>query len=99
MPVLDRAFAAMYDPVMHPLEEGRLGRQRTSLLEGIAGHVLDLGAGTGVNLAHLPGNVERVTATEPEPAMAARLRTRAAAAPMQVEVIEAPGEALPVAIH
>ncbi len=97
MSVLDRAFAALYDPVMHPLEDGRLGRQRTALLAEATGHVLDLGSGTGANLAHLPSGVERVTATEPEPAMASRLRQRAATAAMTVEVIEAPGEALPVA--
>ncbi|MEX2549108.1 MAG: class I SAM-dependent methyltransferase [Nitriliruptoraceae bacterium] len=99
MSVLDRAFATLYDPVMHPLEEGRLGRQRAALLAGVSGHVLDLGAGTGASLPHMPRDVERVTAIEPEPAMAARLRARAAAAPMAVEVIEAPGEALPLADH
>ncbi len=97
MSVLDRAFAALYDPVMHPLEDGYLGRHRTALLAEASGHVLDLGSGTGANLAHLPSGVERVTATEPEPSMAARLRKRAATAPMAVEVIEAPGEALPMA--
>ncbi len=100
MSVLDRAFAAVYDPVMHPLEAGYLGERRTSLLAGATGHVLDLGAGTGANLFHLPTGVERVTAIEPEPAMARRLRRRVATTaigPMAVEVIEAPGEALPVA--
>ncbi len=103
MSVLDRAFAAVYDPVMHPLEAGYLGERRSALLAGVTGHVLDLGAGTGANLSHLPTGVERVTAIEPEPAMARRLRRRVtttattATGPMAIEVIEAPGEALPVA--
>lgn len=97
MSVLDRAFAALYDPVMHGAEEAYLGAHRTALLAEASGHLLDLGAGTGANLPHLPAAVERVTAIEPDPAMASRLRQRAATAPMAVEVIEAPAEALPVA--
>src|SRR6056297_3044707 len=73
MHLTQRLFASAYDPVMAPLEHGRVGAQRTALLAGAYGHVLDLGAGTGANLDHLPPTVERVTAVEPDPAMRAHL--------------------------
>src|SRR6056297_549291 len=64
MHLTQRLFACAYDPVMAPLEHGRVGAQRTALLAGAHGHVLDLGAGTGANLDHLPATVDRVTAVE-----------------------------------
>ncbi len=73
MHLTQRLFACAYDPVMAPLEHGRVGAQRTALLAGAHGHVLDLGAGTGANLDHLPATVDRVTAVEPDPAMRAHL--------------------------
>lgn len=73
MHLTQRLFACVYDPVMAPLEHGRVGAQRDALLAGAYGHVLDLGAGTGANLEHLPPSVEKVTAVEPDPAMRAHL--------------------------
>jgi SAM-dependent methyltransferase len=112
MHLTQRLFACAYDPVMAPLEHGRVGAQRTALLAGAYGHVLDLGAGTGANLEHLPPTVERVTAVEPDPAMRAHLhrhlaglaavreRDRVARGPVpgrpDVEVVDAVAEALPL---
>lgn len=50
----DRLFAAAYDPVLASPERAGLGRARTDLLAGARGRVLEIGAGTGANLAHLP---------------------------------------------
>ncbi len=81
-------------------ERHALGRRRAHLLDGLDGHVVDLGAGTGANLPHLGAAVSRVTALEPSPPMAARLRRRAARWQEQhdaeVTVIEAPAEAIPL---
>lgn len=90
-------LATAYDPVMRNLERGRLGAVRQELLAGAAGHVLDLGAGTGANLPHLGAGVDRVTAIEPDAGMARRLRRRAAEVDVEVEVIDATAEALPLA--
>lgn len=95
MSVLDRVFARVYDRVLVPVEERGLADARHDLLAPLDGTVVEVGAGTGLNLAHVPDDVERWVATEPEPAMADQLRRRAAADP-RVEVVEAPGRALPL---
>lgn len=74
MHLAQRLFASIYDPVMAPLEHGRVGEQRAALLADAHGHVLDLGAGTGANLEHLPATVTHVTAVEPDAAMRAHLQ-------------------------
>jgi ubiquinone/menaquinone biosynthesis C-methylase UbiE len=102
MHLTQRLFATVYDPVMAPLEHGRVGGQRAALLAGSHGHVLDVGAGTGANLEHLPAAVSRITAVEPDPAMRlhlerhlAGLAARRHAVP-DAEVIDAVAEALPL---
>jgi ubiquinone/menaquinone biosynthesis C-methylase UbiE len=47
-----RLSATLFDAAMAPLESGRLRRVRRSLLRGAAGSVLEIGAGTGVNLRY-----------------------------------------------
>jgi SAM-dependent methyltransferase len=101
--VLDRAFAALYDPVLGLAERAGLAEERGRLLGDLAGHVVEIGAGTGANLPYLGPEVERATLLEPVPEMAAKLRARldderatGALAVDRVEVLEAPAEALPV---
>lgn len=102
MSLYGHAFATCYDPVMRGLERRRLADRRERLLDGLTGHVVDVGAGTGANLAHLPPGVSRVTAVEPDAAMAARLRrgllgqTRHRAHGRHVEVVDAVAESLPL---
>jgi ubiquinone/menaquinone biosynthesis C-methylase UbiE len=96
--LLDRAFAATYDPVLRGAERAGLARLRDELLADLDGHVLELGAGTGANLDHLGPRIDQLTALEPSPAMAARLRSHAArTSDHDIEVLEAPAEALPIA--
>jgi protein-L-isoaspartate O-methyltransferase len=40
--------------------------RRAQLLEGLAGRVLEIGAGNGLNFCHYPAAVEEVVAVEPE---------------------------------
>lgn len=76
-----------------------MARLRASLLAEVshAPHavVLDLGAGTGPNLAHLPPTVERVLAVEPERHLRALLQAQAHGAGVPVEVVDAVAEDLP----
>jgi ubiquinone/menaquinone biosynthesis C-methylase UbiE len=93
--VLDRLFAAGYDRVLARSEERGLRDARAALVGRARGEVVELGAGTGLNLAHYDRTqVTRVVATEPDPHMAKQLRARADAS--FVEVVEAPAERLPV---
>jgi SAM-dependent methyltransferase len=69
--VLDRAFAAMYDRLR---EDAEAAARRTALLSEATGRVVELGAGTGLNLRHYGPEVTELVLTEPAPPMAARLR-------------------------
>lgn len=98
MALLDRVFAAAYDPVLARAERAGLAACRRELLGDLRGHVVELGAGTGANLTHLGPQVERVTLCEPVAEMRDRLqRTVAERGAAQVEVVAAPAEALPLA--
>lgn len=69
---------------------------RRELLAGVAGRVVDLGAGDGANFAHFPAGVTEVLAVEPEPYLRERARRNAARAPVPVRVIDALADRLPL---
>jgi SAM-dependent methyltransferase len=73
-----------------------LRRHRGRVLAGLSGRVLELGCGDGVNFEHYPPTVTRVVAIEPQAAARAHAETRAADAPVTVEVVAAHGESLPL---
>jgi ubiquinone/menaquinone biosynthesis C-methylase UbiE len=87
MSLRDRIFARLYDRVLAPLEEAGLQAWRAELLADLTGTVVEIGAGTGANLAHYPATVDRLVLTEPEPAMLAQLRARLDRAPAGVDVV------------
>lgn len=61
---------------------------RGRLLAGLSGRVLELGAGSGLNFAHYPAQVERVVAVEPEPRLRELALAAAREAPVPVEVVD-----------
>ncbi len=73
-----RAFARFYDRALKATEENGLGEMRAALLAEASGRVIEIGAGTGVNLGLYGSGVEDLTLVEPDPHMAARLRERLA---------------------
>ena len=75
-----------YDVVLAPIEALGLRAERTRVVAGARGRVLEIGAGTGLTLPQYPPTVTSVVACEPDPAMQARLAVRAAAAPFPVTV-------------
>jgi len=90
-----RAFAAGYDRVLMRAERAGLAGMRGELLAAATGRTIELGAGTGLNLAHYPKAVTELVLTEPFAPMAARLRSRVRSAGVDADVVEAPGERLP----
>lgn len=92
-----RFFSALYDRGMKGTEEAGLRDMRHELLAQARGRVLELGAGTGLNLQLYPEGIDSLTLTEPDPHMAKRLREKLAASgkTSEVTLIEAPAEGLP----
>jgi ubiquinone/menaquinone biosynthesis C-methylase UbiE len=72
----DRVFAAAYDPILASVERAGLGEARALLLAGARGRTLEIGAGTGANVRHMPSTVTELILTEPAPAMRERLERR-----------------------
>lgn len=91
-------FARGYDRVTARMEQHWLGVARSQLLAGLAGTVVELGAGTGRNLEHYPDALERLVLTEPTAAMRDQLRARLAGIdpPFEVEVVDATADRLPL---
>lgn len=77
----DRMFAALYDPVLAGVERAGLAEVRADLLRGASGRTLEIGAGTGANLPHLPSSVSTLVLVEPSEGMRARLTERVATLP------------------
>ena len=82
--------ALLYDPVLALGERRGMAARRRTLLGDLHGRVLEVGAGTGLNLRHYPPGLDLVL-TEPDAAMAARLRRRAGRLP----VVASGAESLP----
>lgn len=91
-------FARIYDKALQGTERAGLAEMRHSLLAQARGRVLEIGAGTGLNLPHYNDAVEELILAEPDPHMASRLRDRLQSEPVaagRVKVVEAPAEDLP----
>src|ERR687897_3594193 len=87
-------FAALYDPIGASMERKWMGDRRRRLLAGARGAVLEIGGGTGANLAHYR-DVDRVTIAEPDPFMRSRIGPKLEDARVPVEVSAAGAETLP----
>jgi SAM-dependent methyltransferase len=88
-------FALIYDRQMSKVEAAGLHARREGLLTGAKGRVIEIGAGTGVNLPIYGAEVESLTVTEPEPPMLRRLERRAHQQAPDALVLRAPAEDLP----
>src|SRR3954452_8109188 len=79
---------------MGDIEEKGNAEHRRENLAGVAGRVIELGAGTGLNFAHYGREVTELVAAEPEPYMRERAAAAAEDAPVPVTVVDWPAEAL-----
>lgn len=94
-----RFFANYYERTSRSRGEERFMKPLRQEVVGQAhGRVLEIGAGNGLNFAcYRPELVERVEATEPDSVMLEHARKRASAAPVLVNLVQAPVENLPFA--
>jgi SAM-dependent methyltransferase len=89
-------FAAVYDPFLSLGELTGLRRHRASVLAHARGRVVELGAGTGLNLRHYPDGIEELILVEPDAAMRRRLARRLRRAGRSAEIADAGAERLPL---
>jgi ubiquinone/menaquinone biosynthesis C-methylase UbiE len=95
MGIRSRLFALAYDRAMASTEKAGLADVRSTLLAQATGDVLEIGAGTGVNLPYYGTGVTSLTLTEPDPSMLRRLEHTAKAGDRPTTVLRAPAEDLP----
>jgi ubiquinone/menaquinone biosynthesis C-methylase UbiE len=95
MSIRGKFFAATYDRQIKRAEKAGLRALRHDLLAQASGRVLEVGGGTGANLAHYGPAVTSLTITEPEVPMLKRLERRVRTQETGVIVLRAPAEDLP----
>ena len=92
-----RVSARIYDPFVWVAELAGMRSRRKLLVAQARGRVLEIGAGTGLNLAHYSDDVSELVLLEPEPAMRRRLARRLRRVGREAELLDASAECLPFA--
>jgi ubiquinone/menaquinone biosynthesis C-methylase UbiE len=93
-PVHHPLFARCYARVGH-LMDAEIADHRRRSLAGLAGQVLEVGAGNGLNFPHYPATVAEVLAIEPEPYLRRQALAAAKAGAGPIRVVAGTAEALP----
>lgn len=88
-------FARVYTRISTRMEDAGVGVHRHDLLAGLAGSVLEVGAGNGLNFSHYPATVTSVLAVEPEQYLRALAAGHAQLAAVPVTVTDGTAEQLP----
>ena len=84
-------FARLYDRLSAKAEDAGQTEHRQEMLEGLAGRVLEVGAGNGLNFVHYPDTVTEVVAVEPEPFLRARAEEAANLTTVPIRVVSDDG--------
>src|SRR5262245_19936455 len=92
-----RIMALVYDPFLWLGEMVGMRRRRSTLLGDACGRVVEIGAGTGLNIAHYPDGIAELVLTEPEPGMRRRLSRRVERHGRVARIVDARAERLPLA--
>ncbi len=95
MSIYPKIFAAIYNPILAGGEVAGMKKLRKSSLAQAQGSVLEIGAGTGLNLKHYPDAVTELTVTEPDEPMFRKLSKASTKAGRSAKVVQAPAEKLP----
>ena len=88
-------MAVLYDPFFWLGEVIGMRRRRRTLLSELGGRVVEIGAGTGLNVAHYPDAVDELVLTEPNSDMREMLARRVDRIGREARISDAPAECLP----
>ena len=86
--------AALYDLALALGERRGMAERRRALLAPVSGRVLEVGAGSGLNLEHYPA-VDELVLTEPDDTMRTGLERRVARSRREARIVAASAESLP----
>ena len=78
------------------MRQRNLAAYRQRVVPSATGHVLEIGAGSGLNFPLYGSAVERVVALDPSPKLLAMARRAATEAARPVELLDASAEAIPL---
>jgi ubiquinone/menaquinone biosynthesis C-methylase UbiE len=92
-------FSRVYPHIARTAERGGAAEHRQTLLAGLSGRVIEVGAGHGLNFAYYPQTVTEVLAVEPEPHLRELAQDAAEHAPIPVTIVAGTAEALPAEHH
>jgi len=90
-------LALLYDPFLWLGEIAGMRSRRKALLGNARGRVVEIGAGTGLNVSHYPDGIAELVLTEPDEAMRRRLARRLQRHARGARIVDAPAERLPLA--
>jgi ubiquinone/menaquinone biosynthesis C-methylase UbiE len=79
------------------MRQEQLGTYRREVVAAATGRVLEVGVGSGLNLAYYGGQVEMVVGIDPSPRLLVIARRRAAAAGVYVALVQGSAAAIPLA--
>ncbi|CAN5671375.1 class I SAM-dependent methyltransferase [soil metagenome] len=91
-----RLMAVLYDPFLWLGEIAGMRRRRRILLAPAYGRVVEIGAGTGLNVAHYPDAVDQLVLMEPERGMRKKLARRLVQHGRTARIQDASAECLPL---
>ncbi len=92
-----RLLATLYDPLLWVGERLGMAALRRELLARADGAVLEIGAGTGLNLPHYPSGLEELVLAEPAAKIGGRIDLARAPDDANARLVRAPAEDLPFA--
>jgi ubiquinone/menaquinone biosynthesis C-methylase UbiE len=92
-----RFFAFVYDSFLWLGEVAGMRKRRSELLADARGRVVEVGAGTGLNVTHYPDGIAELILTEPDASMRRRLERSLQRNDRAARIIDAPAERLPLA--
>jgi ubiquinone/menaquinone biosynthesis C-methylase UbiE len=92
-----RVLALIYDRFLYLGEVAGMRSARKTLLERASGRVVEVGAGTGLNVANYPPAAQELILVEPEPAMRRRLERSVRRSARHAVTVDASAEQLPLA--
>ncbi|HEY2055648.1 MAG TPA: class I SAM-dependent methyltransferase [Solirubrobacterales bacterium] len=90
-----RLGAALYNPVVSLGEKLGMAGRRRALLAVAHGEVLEIGAGTGLNLPHYPAHLDQIVLAEPGLRIGAHIDLGRAPEGVPARLVRAPAECLP----